>query len=260
MVEQALQFRSTPDHVSPPGDSMVLVNCDGRRFMNEKLHYNERGQAHFYWDPVRLRYPNQIGMMIYDQSCRERFGGGGGGPIVRPGLVAPYVMSANTLDELTTVIDNRLAQLAGKTGNYRLDPSFAANLKETIARFNQFATTGKDLDFHRGETPIPSTSPNRTMKPIADTGPYYAVLIGGGTLDTKGGPKINAKGEVLDADEKPIPGLYGAGNCIASPAGQAYWGGGGTIGPAMVFGSLAGKSAAAAPVKQPDAVRPVARS
>jgi succinate dehydrogenase/fumarate reductase flavoprotein subunit len=267
IVEEALQSRSTAGNAWPPGDSMVVVNCDGKRVVNEKLQYNERTQAHFYWDPVRGRYPNQILMIIYDQSCRERFGATSG-VIVRPGLNAPYVMSANTLDELTTVIDRRLERIAAKTGNYRLDPSFAANLKETIARFNQFAQTGKDLDFHRGESPIqlafhgstkPNGFPNITMKPISATGPYYAVLMGGGTLDTKGGPKINAKGEVVDVDEKPIPGLYGAGNCIASPAGQGYWAGGGTIGPGMVFGALAGKAAAASPVKELDVARPVAR-
>jgi hypothetical protein len=267
IVEQALQNRATPGNMTPPGDSMIAVNCDGKRVVNEKLQYNERTQAHFYWDPVRGRYPNQIMMVIYDQSCRERFGGGSGA-IVRPGLNAPYVVSGNTLDELTSAIEARLARIADKTGNYRLDPSFADNLKETVARFNQFATTGKDLEFHRGESPIQiafhggprgNTSSNVTMKPISATGPYYCVLMGGGTLDTKGGPKINTKAEILDVDERPIPGLYGCGNCIASPAGQAYWGAGGTIGPGMVFGALAAKAAAASPIKQPDAARRVVR-
>jgi hypothetical protein len=45
--------------------------------------------------------------------------------------------------------------------------------------------------------------------------------------------------------DRPIPGLYGAGNAIASPSGPAYFGGGTTIGLALVWGHLAGQAAAA---------------
>jgi predicted oxidoreductase len=87
------------------------------------------------------------------------------------------------------------------------------------------------------------------MYPISSTGPYYAVLIGGGALDTKGGPKINAHGQVLDTENKPIPGLYGAGNCIASPSGQGYFSAGATIGYAIAYGGIAAKHAAAQKVR-----------
>lgn len=88
------------------------------------------------------------------------------------------------------------------------------------------------------------------MYPFSTSGPYHAILIGGGTLDTTGGPKINAKAQVIDTAGKAIPGLYGAGNCIASPAGQAYWSAGGTLGPALTFGYIAGLNAVQEPVKE----------
>jgi succinate dehydrogenase/fumarate reductase flavoprotein subunit len=260
ILEQALQFRSTPTGINqPPGDSMVMVNRFGRRVVNEKIQYNERTQAHFAWDPYTCSYPNLILFVIYDQFTRDRFGDTTG-LVLRPGVSAPYVLSGQTLEELAATIDKRLAEIADRTGNFRIDRNFVPNVKDTIARFNGFAETGADLDFHRGEVPIEianfgarrpgNDKPNMMMYPIRDKGPYYAVMTAGGTLDTKGGPKINAKAQVLDVSDKPIPGLYGAGNCIAAPAGQAYWAGGSTLGPAMTFGALAGQHASQEPTKE----------
>jgi succinate dehydrogenase/fumarate reductase flavoprotein subunit len=260
-LEQALQNSSVPNDIwIPYGDSMIQVNKFGKRVVNEKITYNERTQAHFHWDATHREYSNNILMMIYDSGVAGnplnwpfRY------PLPLPGVASPLVISGNTWEELAAAIDARLARYTAQTGNYRLDASFVANLKDTIARFNGFAASGVDLDFRRGETPIQvawhgparagNTSGNPTMYPFASSGPYYCILIGGGTLDTKGGPVINAKGQVLDTGFRRIPGLYGAGNCIASPSAQAYWSAGGTIGPALTFGYLAGVNAAAEAVK-----------
>jgi 3-oxosteroid 1-dehydrogenase len=247
------------------GDSILEVNRYGLRIMNEKRNYNDRTMMHFIWDPLRAEWKNMLVFMIYDQRTATLWQGFP--PLPVQGMPAPYVIEGNTVDELGQKIDARLAQLATKTGGFRLDGSFIENLKQTLTRFNEFAKAGIDQDFHRGEfnydrewTTFPPTIPgtpwppeelkNYTMHPLSETGPYYAIILGAGTLDTNGGPLINHKAQVLDAENRPIPGLYGAGDCIASPTANAYWGGGSTIGPAMTFGHIAGLNAVQEPIKE----------
>jgi 3-oxosteroid 1-dehydrogenase len=260
-VEVAVKTRSVPSNVwSCPGDSMIEVNRYGRRFGNEKAAYNERAQLHFTWDPVKLEFPNELGFMIWDE--RTAKGYAGYDPLPAPGATSAHIISAPTLAELEKQISTRLEALAPHTGGLKLDTDFGKNLKLAIERFNGFAKKGKDEDFQRGESPneaawqfavvkpLDNPNANKTLFPIAARGPYYAVILGAGTLDTKGGPSVNTSGQVLDGDRKPIAGLYAGGNCVASAAGQAYWGGGGTIGPAMTFSFLAGEAAMAEVVKE----------
>jgi len=247
------------------GDSILEVNRYGLRFGDEKRNYNDRTMTHFVWDPLRAEWRNMLIFMVYDQRTATLWQGFP--PLPVQDMPAPYVISGNTLDQLSLNIDARLASLAAKTGGFRLDTSFAENLKQTVARFNGFARKGVDLDFHRGEfdydrewTTFPPTIPgakwppegtkNYTMYPLSDTGPYFAMILGAGTLDTNGGPVINDKAQVLHAENKPIAGLYGAGDCIASPTANAYWGGGSTIGPAITFGHIAGLNAVQELVKE----------
>jgi hypothetical protein len=179
--------------------------------------------------------------------------------IVPPGSDDRHVIKGATLDELAANIDARLQKYASYNGGMRISPDFTTNLRATIVRFNDFAANGKDLDFHRGErgvdllfNGIVKEEPGRknaTMWPISDTGPYYAAFVTGGTLDTKGGPKTNPEGQVLDLSDKPIPGLYGVGNCVASASGRAYWAGGSTLGPIIGFAYRAANQANKEPVR-----------
>jgi len=247
----------------PGGDAMVLVNKYGRRVVNEKATYNERGQVHHFWDGGKREYPNLVLMLIYDESVHQNpVAYGMRRPIPMPNENPPWVITGNNWDELTRAIAARLDRVASHTGGFGLDAAFRANLDDTIQRFNGYAAAGKDLDFERGETPIQIywgsvprsvNKKNPTMYPFSPQGPYHCILVAGGGLDTKGGPRTDGLARVLDQAGNPIPGLFGAGNCVASPAGQAYWSAGGTLGPALAFGYIAGRNVALEPAKDPAA-------
>ncbi len=243
-----------------PGDSMILVNKYGNRCVNEKRDYNDRTQAHFPYDPTREEFPNHLMFMLFDERSIDAFGGDFPFPLDKG--EQPYLIQGNSWDEVFAGIAQRLDKVKGKTGGVALNAEFATNAKAAMARFNGYAKAGADPEFKRGEhlydrewhmlfsmrregtkQPV-NPYPNVTMHPIAEKGPFYAFILGPGALDTSGGPLINEKAQVLGRGDKPIQGLYGAGNCIAAPTHTAYLGAGGTIGPALTFGFIAGTHAA----------------
>jgi tricarballylate dehydrogenase len=82
---------------------------------------------------------------------------------------------------------------------------------------------------------------------VLDTAPFEAWQVGCGITFTFGGLRIDDKGQVLDSDLAPIPGLYAAGELVGGLFYFNYPGGTGLIAGA-VFGRLAGDSAAVAAV------------
>jgi predicted oxidoreductase len=138
-------------------------------------------------------------------------------------------------------------ELAEQVG---IDPD---GLEATVARWNAFVDAEQDEDFGRGDSAYDRWSGDgdyrftkaSTLGRI-DEAPFYAVPIESGTLGTSGGPRTDARGRVLDTRSQPIPGLYAAGNVAAAPTAMAYGGAGGTLGPILVFGRLAGSAAAEA--------------
>jgi 3-oxosteroid 1-dehydrogenase len=242
---------------SVAGDSMIFVDRHGRRVTNEKMPYNEAAQVFFRWDSAAGEYPNLVLVQIWDQRAQDHSASDEYGRlIVPPGSDDAHVIRGETWDELTAAIEKRLAGLTDRTGGFALADDFAANLPGTVARFNGFAAAGRDEDFARGGTPIQMIfngpvkdeegRTNPTMWPLAEGGPYYAALVTGGTLDTKGGPRTDPDGRILDDLGAPIAGLYGVGNCVASASGRAYWAGGATLGPILAFAHRAARAVDAA--------------
>ena len=261
LLGEALEERGVPWGVFvPPGDSMILVNKYGRRVVNEKRDYNDRTKVHFSFDPSMEDYPNHLLFMLFDTRALDLFGGAF--PIPVKPAEQPLLVEGADWAEVAGKLDAQLTKWESRTGGTRLDGSFAQTVAETVARYSQYARAGRDPEFRRGDfqydrdwdllfSPHRAGSkqpanpyPNKVMHPFAEKGPYYAVVLAPGALDTAGGPQIDRDARVLAAGGAPIPGLYAAGNCIAAPTGQGYLGGGGTIGPAITFGYIAGRNAA----------------
>ena len=109
---------------------------------------------------------------------------------------------------------------------------------------------GKTLTSNEGESAYDTFNGDQSQEGVKatlqalTTPPYYAIKVEAGALGTNGGPKTDANCRVLSLNGGVINGLYAAGNAMAAPTGMVYGGAGGTIGPAMTFGYIAGISAA----------------
>ncbi|MCF4122653.1 FAD-dependent oxidoreductase [Antribacter sp. KLBMP9083] len=208
----------------------IVVDQAGDRFVNESTSYIDFGHAILEHDKVTPTIP---AWLILDARARRRY-------LFTIGLVGGKTMRENgTIVEAPT-----LAELATRTG---VDPD---GLRATVQRFNGFTRTGKDEDFGRGDSAYdryysdPGVKPNPNLGPI-EKGPFTAVRIVPGDLGTKGGLLTDEHGRVVREDLSVIDGLYAAGNTTATVMGRTYPGPGSTIGPAVVFGFLAAKHAAA---------------
>lgn len=208
----------------------IIVNPAGQCFVNEACDYNSMAGAFHYLDP-RGGYVNDHAWIVFDSAHLQRYGFLG----IEPGQPVPDWFCEST----------DLTELATKTG---ID---ADGLGRTIARWNHNVASGTDPDFGRGASAYDrywgddqaTTLAGKTLGPI-DSAPFYAVPIRVGAMGTKGGPRTDRDGRVRHVSGGSAPGLFAAGNAMAGVTGRAYGGAGGTIGPAMVFGYRAGRTAA----------------
>lgn len=208
----------------------IMVNSQGFRFTNEAANYNALGGA-FHTLDTHFKWTNNPCWLIFDQEFVNRYGGFG----VPVGAEMPdWVTRADSLDALANKLEIP-----------------AENLNDTVTGWNAAVAQGRDEEYHRGDSAYDGWCGDRTSYPAreatigqVDQGPYYAVQLHSSTLGTKGGPETTPDCEVMDVDGNTIPGLWAVGNAMAAPTGMVYGGAGGTLGPALVFGYRAGRSAA----------------
>jgi fumarate reductase flavoprotein subunit len=110
----------------------------------------------------------------------------------------------------------------------------AATLAETVKQYNRAVESG---------TPR-SLSVPRTGKPKPLMPSYHGLKVVPGITFTMGGVLVNGRCEALNIEEKPIPGLYAAGDTIGGLMGGYRGGYTGGLMQAVVTGILAGENAA----------------
>lgn len=213
---------------------VIAVMGNGRRFVNEANSYHEFGEALI----AATKGTDEVcAFMVCDSAALRRYGLGYVRPFPIPHahhLRSGYLMRGNTLAEL--------ARAAG------ID---AGALQTTVEAVNRDAREGKDSAFGKGTTPYNRHmgdalhKPHPCLSPLEHP-PFYAIKLVIGDIGTYTGLSTDARARVLDGHGRPIPGLYAAGNDMASIFGGSYPAGGTMLGPAVTFGFIAGRDLATA--------------
>ncbi len=212
----------------------ICVDKFGKRFMSENRPSRHGfGQKEYllFFDGIAGDFTRLPCYDIFDETTRTR------GPLVSTGRKfgwfgwhANYQWSRDNSKEIEKgwiIKGESVADLAAKLG---MKP---ADLEATIGKYNEYCKKGVDTDFGR---------PRQNLVAI-EKPPYYAVKLFPIMYNTQGGPKRNAKCQVLDPFDRPIPRLYTAGEL------GSFWGwmynGGGNNAECLCTGQIAARNAVA---------------
>ena len=185
---------------NPGTQPFLKVNRHGLRFANESCPYNDIVYA-------AAHQPGRVYAQIHDDNWYEdvqRFHTIGcsaqtrnGGPdYVLPKMeeaeAAGCFFRADTIEEL--------ADKLGFTGEDK------ENFLATVERYNELYDAQEDTDFGK---------PAYRLSAIRKA-PFYGCWLGASLLTTEQGIAINEKGQALDTNNEPMPGLYITGDMSGS--------------------------------------------
>ncbi|MEG0016811.1 FAD-dependent oxidoreductase [Gordonibacter sp.] len=214
------------------------VNWEGKRFKNEDVNTQSKSVT-------KALQTNKEAWSIYDSKGLEQVkqqidaGLGGGlqwGQLTQPvggeyNLEAQKIVLEGEVESGQTLKADSLEELARAMGVP------AENLKATVDRYNELCDLGKDVDF--GKRP-------EVMGKVLEP-PFYAGKLVASLLTMCGGLRQDLECRVLDAEDKPVEGLYVCG----SAAGEFFGAGdyptyvpGIGHGRCVTFGRIAGINAA----------------
>jgi succinate dehydrogenase/fumarate reductase flavoprotein subunit len=214
-------------HCRMPAFGFVMVDRLGRRYACETdIENHAAALTMLFQDSVSGEYLRAPSFVIFDETTR------------RAGVLAQtssgenrrYEWSPDNEVEIQRGWIHRAATLDDLCVHFGLP---ADTLRETVADFNGYAESGRD-PFGRSRDKI---------RPIV-TPPFYGAPVYPALLNTQGGPRRNARGEILRPDGSPIPGLFGAGEC--GSMWNRLYPGAGNVSEAIVSGRLAAQTAMSA--------------
>jgi flavocytochrome c len=193
----------------------IMVNQQGKRFVNESISYKLLGKAAF-------EQPEGITYQIWDQTVMDKsvFDD----PLYDLELLKRrrLLYKADTLDELADCIDVPIEVL-----------------EETISRYNSGVQNGEEPDFGRK-----SLTHNYGKPTPIEKAPFYAFESTVAMLATYAGITVDASAQVINPFGEAIPGLFAAGEVTGGFHGAGYMTGS-SLGKAAVFGRVAVQEAMA---------------
>ncbi|WP_233238653.1 FAD-dependent tricarballylate dehydrogenase TcuA [Bordetella sp. LUAb4] len=198
----------------------IVVNADGRRFVDEGLDF--RNYTYSGMGARVLAQPGAVAWQVFDAKT--------------VGLLPDEYrikhatrLQADTLEELA-------AQMEGinQRGFLQTVREFNASIELGVP-FNPAVKDGRGT---RG-----LAVPKSNWAHPLDTGPFVAYAVTCGITCTYAGVKVNPSGQVLDADDRPLPGLYAAGEMVGGLYYVKYAGGIGLT-AGSVLGRISGAHAA----------------
>jgi succinate dehydrogenase/fumarate reductase flavoprotein subunit len=197
----------------------ILVNRKGHRFTDEAP-----GPVDVNYDHISRAIkdePDGIAWVVFDQSIHD---------------VPNWKKSIRT--DQPPIQSDSIANLAAACG------ISLEGLEKTVFAYNAACTAGEFNALRPDGLSTRSIDPIKSnwARPI-ERGPYMAYPIVAGICFTYGGIKTNRNAEVIDADGRPVPGLYAAGEATGLYY-QVYTGATSVLRGA-VFGKIAGENAAA---------------
>ena len=164
-----------------------MLNANGERFVDEGADFALNNFVEM--GALILKQPGGVAFQVFgakaESLLEERYG-------------SASVVRAETI-----------GVLAEKLG---LD---SRQVERTIGEFNDGVQEGEfDPSTLDGKGTEGVDPPKSNWALAIDTPPFSAYRVTGGITYTFGGLKINTRAQVLDTEDRPIPGLYAAGEIV----------------------------------------------